>query len=865
MGALKALLSWAVAATGLALLAAGGVALALVYAPEAPGVPIAQGLLERALAVLLPQLGSEASPKEAIEILTGFPWRFAVAPLGLVMAVAALLPGRGSRADDDEEPSAADARPSREDRRGMKRAKKEAAKIARKGMPLEAAELCMACGLFDEAATYFLKANEIERAAEIRHDQNRFVESAELYARAGRHDAAGSIFAQQEEWARAAEAYVEAENLSVAAEMFEKADDPRRAAQCYQRCDFPRQAAKAFIRCELWSEAAECLEQVLAEEGQISPGDEARHAEYAKLVRMTGNLLERAGQRGRAIDVLARGGAFVPAAEMAQRAKQTDRAAELFLEGGEAQRAAEAFDSLGQTERAARILAELHRDRGELEDAAREFVRAGELLEAGDLYRACERFELAGEVYERFGDSGQAAEMFGLAGAPERAAANYERAGRFGEAAAIFERRGDVARQADLLEKGGECLAAGRIHLEAGRVDEAIGALQKVAAGHADFGPAAVLLGGIFRDREQYPVATAKLREALEGRDLDRDTIDLHFCLATVLEASGESAAALELYEKVLACDYQHADAAERLERMRAAVAAEARKAAEAEKAREAQAAAAASAAASPATPGESRYIIRGTLGRGGMGIVYKAEDTVLDRVVAFKVLPDSFKENEQALANFLREAKSAAQLNHPNIVTVYDAGEQDGVYYIAMEYVDGNTLKEIVKRKGRIAPRALVHVAAQLCEALAYAHDKKIVHRDVKTANAMWTVDRKAKIMDFGLAKVVEEVRNHTTVVSGTPFYMSPEQTLGKNVDPRTDLYSLGVSIFEMATGTLPFTEGNLPYHHVHTPPPDPRERVEDLPAGLAELILRCLRKDPDERYGSAREILADLKALEL
>jgi serine/threonine-protein kinase len=244
------------------------------------------------------------------------------------------------------------------------------------------------------------------------------------------------------------------------------------------------------------------------------------------------------------------------------------------------------------------------------------------------------------------------------------------------------------------------------------------------------------------------------------------------------------------------------------------------------------------------------------------MGIVYKADDTVLDRTVALKVLPESLKESPQALKNFLREAKSAAALNHPNIVTVYDAGEQDGVYYIAMEYVDGNTLKDIIKRRGKIAPRGIVHVVSQMCEALAYAHEKKIVHRDVKTANTMWTKDRKAKIMDFGLAKVIEEVRNHTTVVSGTPFYMSPEQTLGKNVDHRSDLYSLGVSVFEMATGTLPFTEGNLPYHHVHTPPPRPQELEPELPDLLAGVIERCLRKDPEERYQSAREILAELRS---
>jgi serine/threonine-protein kinase len=244
------------------------------------------------------------------------------------------------------------------------------------------------------------------------------------------------------------------------------------------------------------------------------------------------------------------------------------------------------------------------------------------------------------------------------------------------------------------------------------------------------------------------------------------------------------------------------------------------------------------------------------------MGIVYKAQDSVLDRPVAFKVLPDALKDNPEALKNFLREAKSAAKLNHPNIVTVYDAGEQDGRYYIAMEYVDGTTLKEIVRRRGVISPNGVLHVLIQMCEALAFAHDQKVVHRDVKTANTMWTRDKKAKIMDFGLAKVIEEVRNHTTLVSGTPYYMSPEQTLGKNVDHRTDIYSLGVTIFELATGSLPFHEGNVPYHHVHTPPPDPREVNPELPALLAGVITSCMKKNPDERYQSAGEIVTQVKA---
>jgi len=260
------------------------------------------------------------------------------------------------------------------------------------------------------------------------------------------------------------------------------------------------------------------------------------------------------------------------------------------------------------------------------------------------------------------------------------------------------------------------------------------------------------------------------------------------------------------------------------------------------------------------AQPG--RYQITGELGRGGMGIVYKAQDTALDRIVAYKVLPDMLAENPSALKNFMREAKAAAKLNHPGIVTVFDTGEQDGRYYIAMEYVDGTTLKEILRRRGVISPPGILHVLVQVCEALAYAHENRVVHRDIKSANTMWTRDKKAKIMDFGLAKVVEEVRNHTTVVSGTPYYMSPEQTLGRNIDHRTDIYSLGVTIFEMATGTVPFKEGNIPYHHVHTAPPDVRDIRPELPDSLASVVNRCLQKAPGDRYQSAREILAEVRA---
>ncbi|MEE9607039.1 MAG: protein kinase, partial [Myxococcota bacterium] len=824
MAALRMTVRILVTCAGVVLLATGGMALGLAYWPDHPAPQLALGIVFKGAALLVKLgLASPDAPLRLEEALASALLRFGLVPLGFVVLVAALLPG-----NDGDSISAGSEEPGQDapvaDPRLLKKLRKEAALAAKQGNLAEAAELCISSGLLDEAARYFIDAGDVSRAAEIRHDQNRFIEAAELHLKAGAFVAAGSIFGQQEEYGRAAEAYLQGGNHSVAAEMFEKAGDDRRAADCYAESGFTRHAAEAYVRCSAWKSAAVCLEEVITSESHGAGMDAAKHEELQKLVLMAGKLYERAQLFAEARGVLERGGCLKAAAEMAQRCGDDEKASELFMKAGETARAAESLSRQGDGEGAARVLAEYHRDRGEEEEAARHFEEAGEHLAAGDLYRAMERYDSAADCYERAGEYGQAAELLVVADQRERAGQLYERAGKFAEAAECYALAGNSEREAELLAQAGEHFKAGQLYHQDGRHDEAIKALQEVAPDSAEFAAASVLLGGIFKQRGMLSLAVKKLRDATEQRELSRENIQAFYELSTAHEEVGDARAAVEILEKILAFDFHYADVAQRLSALRETIPEPA-----------------AADAASPSPTGgdkSGRYKIIGKLGRGGMGIVYKAQDSVLDRIVALKVLPDALKENPQALANFLREAKSAAQLNHPNIVTVYDTGEQSGVCYIAMEYVDGSTLKEVVKRRGKIPPAGVVHVLLQLCEALAYAHGKKIVHRDIKTANTMWTRDRQAKIMDFGLAKIVEEVRNHTTAIAGTPYYMSPEQTLGKSVDYRTDIYSLGVSIFELATGTLPFREGNLPYHHVHTPAPDPRELNDELPELLARII---------------------------
>jgi serine/threonine-protein kinase len=268
---------------------------------------------------------------------------------------------------------------------------------------------------------------------------------------------------------------------------------------------------------------------------------------------------------------------------------------------------------------------------------------------------------------------------------------------------------------------------------------------------------------------------------------------------------------------------------------------------------------------AAPASPfpAAGRYEILAEIGRGGMGVVYRARDTRLDRVVALKRLSQHLRDHPRAVALLLQEARSAARLNHPNIVTVYDVDHEDGAYFITMELMEGQALDAVVQRRGKLTPKAAAWAGQHAAAGLAYAHERRIVHRDVKTANLFITRDRSLKIMDFGLAKMVEEVRRRASLIAGTPSYMAPEQAQGIEVDGRADLYALGVTLFELLTGALPFEKGDPAYHHLNTPTPDPRERAPDVPDAFAQLVMRLMAKEPAQRPAATGEVAAKLAAL--
>ena len=258
-----------------------------------------------------------------------------------------------------------------------------------------------------------------------------------------------------------------------------------------------------------------------------------------------------------------------------------------------------------------------------------------------------------------------------------------------------------------------------------------------------------------------------------------------------------------------------------------------------------------------------NRYEIIMKIGSGGMADVYKAKDHVLNRLVAIKVLKQEYSTDATFVKKFRVEAQSAAGLSHPNIVNVYDVGEDDGVYFIVMELVQGITLKNYIDMKGKLDIREALNISVQIASGLSAAHENRIIHRDIKPQNIIMSRDGKVKVTDFGIAKVVDST-TVTTTAAGTVHYISPEQARGGYSDERSDIYSLGITMYEMVTGRVPFegeTNVAVALMHIQSEITPPRQLEPSIPVSFEKIILKCTQKKPERRYASARELIADLR----
>lgn len=259
------------------------------------------------------------------------------------------------------------------------------------------------------------------------------------------------------------------------------------------------------------------------------------------------------------------------------------------------------------------------------------------------------------------------------------------------------------------------------------------------------------------------------------------------------------------------------------------------------------------------------RYQILETIGGGGMANVYKAHDVILNRTVAVKVLRPQFSDDEEFIRRFRREAQAATSLSHPSVVNIYDVGEEGDLYFIVMEYVEGLTLKQLIQKRGILPVEETVAIMLQITSAIAHAHANHIVHRDIKPHNILISPNGEAKVTDFGIARAMTSATiTHTNSVMGSVHYLSPEQARGGMVNEKSDIYSLGIVLYEMATGVVPFsgdTAVSIAIKHLQSNLPSPKSMNPSLPQSIENIILKATAKDPFHRFQRASDMEDDLQ----
>jgi len=656
-----------------------------------------------------------------------------------------------------------------------------------------------------------------------------------------------------------AQVYAALNKPKEAAKWFRKSGDPKRAAMEWAKAGRTLKAARLLRKAGDHATAA----RFFAEKG--------RHLQAAKSYAQMGDLSNAANAYAKAKKHEQAVGAFkeyfgTSKDEMPLQVKAAEHCLELL--GNEAAKAAlsdeerkelqtavaQRFDAAQRNDLAARLF----REAGQLVRAGEVYLRAGKLQEAAQCMKEAGRPKEAAKIGGRFYESKGKWKEAGMA---------YEGAEDFRQAGDCFSKALDAVRAASCYEKAGEFYGAGFALAHAQKWEGAIKMLQQVPEDNPNFAESRALLGRCFYELKAYEHCAAALENHLTGERVRTSTIDYFWMLALAYEQLGNLDKSRDVLLKIRSVNVGFRDVANRLSNI------ETRLSMSVEQPQSGM-----STPTIPSTPAQpsgeggavmtmvenslgARYRLERELGRGGMGVVYLARDTQLDRPVALKFLGSLVDGNEEFRQRFLREARAAAQVSHPNIVAIYDISASEGKAYIAMEYIDGPNLYKYLQRKGKLEPREAVNIVGQACSALDAIHQCGIVHRDIKPDNIVLAKGGLVKLMDFGLAKGHGARITGTNVMMGTPCYMAPEQIRAEEADARADIYAIGLVLHELLTGETVFAKGDvLQRQQVEVPDP-PSATVEGVPILLDQIVMKCISKKREERFQSAKELVGYLR----
>ncbi len=640
-------------------------------------------------------------------------------------------------------------------------------------------------------------------------DQRKILEASRLLVEMGRNSEAIDLLIEERRLDEAARVYLRTGNHERAAELFSKIGDHESAANSFRKIGAFKEAAKALEKTLRYEEAGDLFVQ-------------------AKDVKQ--------------------------AARMYNKCKQYKKAGELLLR-------------MGEKKKAAALLGKHYIQIGEFEKAGKYFLLAGKLKQAGETFYKAGELLKAAQIFEKLGEFRLAAKARLQAGETLAAAESLEKVGDLRGAIRLYEAADEWNKVVELYKRQQNWAALGNIMMRLEKYDLAVEFFKRITPLEEDYMESAMSLASILESQGDINEALAKYSEIMNFRGVNTQTSKALFAMATICERTNRPQEALPLLHQLDVEGPVAEKARNWKERLEAMLISDAQTMAiNVEIVSEEEVKQGKVEFELPKKDSISdRYDVVEKIGQGGHGVIYKAFDKTLGRKVVLKFLFRNQVPDDIAKRYFLREAKTTAVLNHPNIVTLYDMGQVGDNLYLSMEFIDGITLEDkLRKHDGVLSLDYVASVTYQLCDALQYAHDKTIIHRDLKPGNVMLTGARSdnVKLMDFGLAKALDENPSKTLIICGTPLYMSPEQIVGDFVNHLSDIYSLGVLIFQLLTGKTPFPAANILAHHQFTAAPHPTTLRREIPVEAGDVLLKALEKQRESRYQRAADFAADLGA---
>ncbi len=745
----------------------------------------------------------------------------------------------------------------------MKDLLREARRAARRGDFSRAGDLCDMAGHPLDAIAYYVQGKHYLLAGQVAARIGEHAQAAGYFSNGGDAGQAAEMYLKAGQKRKAAMMYERSGQYLKAAEMEERMQNFGAAAAYYEMAGQTDKAAYLFARIGENVKAAALYEKLItaAPSGPIDSGSydfEDTQKRASRYARFAGILYFKAGSFAKAGPHLERAGLFDQAVQAYRMSGRTERAVELLIKLENHAAALKMIEEDPGAQVDARILGELYLRSGSFERAAEVFLaqglnyKAAECFESsGDLARAADLFAAEGEMI-------RAADLFSGIGRHEHAAQAYEKAGEMTHAGQEYEKAGQTDQAVRVYLSSGRVFEAARLHVQRGSKTEAIRVLQQVPRQDADFGRASFTLGTLFAEQGLHTPAMEKFEAALKLSRDDGERLKCQYHLALCYEQTGRVEEACKLYEKILAVDYHHADVADRLRSMARQVGTPSVPRSQAAGRPSADTQRMGATGSSPANI-SGRLEVTRVLGQGRFAVVLEAYDRVLQRKVAAKRYPPATSDAPDMIGRFLREARRAADLSHPALVTVYGVGEDHEGRYIIEELVEGRTLREMLEEKIRLEPARVIEMATQICDLLGYAHRKGVIHRDLRPENVFILPQDQVKVSDFGLkARVSDPAASEGRSVC----YLSPEAIRSERVDERSDIYALGVVLYEILLGEPPFPADTAAFDHLNVPPPFHAKVDRLLPAFLKKIVERCLEKDRSRRYRSAAQVLDELRA---